>query len=109
MSLSWINSTLVHPKLDGGIHVVRFLTEASNDAYAPFGGVCTTDVTGRTARLYAMQGNVRRRHIKSMLEWLMDMGVNEAMAHRAPGHTLPGAKRDGDWMVIDLFALKKRI
>lgn len=109
MSLPWINTTVVHPKISGGVFVVRFLTEASNDPYAAFGGVCTVDVTGNFAYLYAMHGKVRRQHIRAMLEFVMEKGAVEARAHRAPGHVLPGAKREGDWMVIDLFALKKRI
>ena len=109
MNAQWVNTTLVHPKIDGGIYVVRFLVEVSNDPYAAFSGVCTVDVTGKTARLYAMQGSVRRRHIGSMVDWLTGMGVNAAQAHRAPLHSLPGGKRVGDWMVVDLIALKKRI
>ena len=107
--LPWIETTEVHPKIDGGVHVIRFLVEASDAPYAAFGGVCTVDVTGKTARIYAMHGNVRRCHIRALLDWVMGMGVNVAKADRTPLHSLPGGKREGDWMVIDLVALKKRI
>ena len=109
MNLPWINTTLVHPKISGGIHVVRFLTAASVEPHAPFEGVCTVDTTGKVARIYGMCGRVNRRHLRALMDWFLEMNVWEIRAHRAPLRILPGAKREGDWMVIDLFALKQRV
>lgn len=109
MNSSCINSTVIHPKISGNIYVVRFLTSPSCSDTAPFEGVCTVDTTGKVARVYGMCGRVRLKHLRELMKWFLDMGVTEVRAHRAPLHVLPGAKRVGDWMVVDLIALKKRI
>lgn len=109
MPCSYLDVTEIHPKISGSIYVVRFLTEPSKGEWSPFEGVCTVDTTGKVGRVYGMCGRVRLRHLRALVEWFLGIGVTEVRAHRAPLHVLPGAKRDGDWMVIDLLALKKRV
>lgn len=108
MSPTYLGITMVHPKISGEVYVVRFLSERSADPWAAFEGVCTVDTTGKTARIYGMCGRVRLRHLQDLAQWFLDTGITEVRAHRAPLHVLPGAVRDGDWMVINVSALNQR-
>lgn len=108
MTAPWINTTLVQETLLGGVYVARFLSEPSDEPRARFDGVCTVAIAGKVAELHGMMGQVRKPHLRSLLIWLLGADVGEVRAHRAEGHVLPGARKDGDWSVIDLLALSNR-
>lgn len=107
--MSWLDVTEVRPKLSGGVYVVRFLNEDTEEPFAPFSGVCTVDTTVSLARVYGMLGRVHRQHLRAFLQWLLAQEVTTLRAHRAPGWLLPGGVREGGWTVVDLLALENRL
>jgi hypothetical protein len=94
------------------VGTLRFYTQTTGDPYgemADYVGVCTVMwETADIVYLVALRADMTRAMQRELLEWLVERGVKRVKAHRAPGRSLPFARRVDDHEEIEVADLVER-
>lgn len=94
------------------VGTLRFYTQTTGDPYAEMAdyvGVCTVVFeTADTVFLVALRADMTRAMQRELLDWLVSRGIQKVKAHRAPGRSLPFARRVDDHEEIDVADLVQR-
>lgn len=95
------------------VGTLRFYAETTGDPYgdrADYVGVGTVVwETEDTIFLVALRATLTRAMQRDLLAWLVERGIRKVKAHRAPGRTLPFARRVDDHLEIDVDELVERV
>lgn len=90
-----------------------FYAEQVGDPYAErkdYTGVCTVIwETPHRVWLNALRADLDRRTQRDLIEWLLTQRIKCVKAERAPGRTLPFARRVDDHFEIDVAELAERV
>ena len=94
------------------VGTLRFYSETTGDPYAEMAdyvGVGTVVwETEDTVFIVALRAAMTRAMQRELLDWLVSRGIKRVKAHRAPGRTLPFARRVDDHEEIDVADLVER-